>query len=142
MRTHFVFCALAGVLLLSGCGEGATTDRPPEERPPSPEMFAGLPLLRGARITAGSGEAAEAVATTQAPADSMARYYRSVFIERRWTIRGDATAPDGSVTLHAASPEGRPIWVTIRPVSPTSSEVSVIASAPTVPAPDSAATRH
>jgi len=142
MRSVFYFCVVAGALLAAGCGEGTTTDRPSEAQPPSPDLFAGLPVLPGARIMGGAPDAAEAVVEVPAAADSVARFYRAVFVKFDWTIRGDVTAPDGSVTLHAASPEGRPIWVMIRPVSPTAAEVSVIAVAPTGSAPDSAATRH
>jgi hypothetical protein len=92
-------------------------------------MFAGLPLLSGSRVAGGSGNAAEAVVAVPVAADSVARFYRQVLADRAWDIRGDATTPDGQVTLHARSPAGRPIWIIIRPVAPARSEVSVIAAA-------------
>jgi hypothetical protein len=142
MRTSFYCCLVAGAVLIAGCGEGVPADRPPEAPPPSADLFAGLPVLPGARIVSGTANAAEAVVEVQVAADSVARFYRAAFIKLDWAIRGDATAPDGTVTLHAASPKGRPVWVMIRPVSPNAAEVSLIAAAPTGPATDSAAARH
>lgn len=128
---------LCTALVLGACGEQPPVDRSGDEPMPSPEVFAGLPVLPGARMVAGTSSAAEAVVSVPVSADSVARFYRAIFGQRDWAIRGDATAPDGSVTLHAASPEGRPVWIMIRPVSATSAEVSLIASVPAPPAPDS-----
>jgi len=127
---------LCAVLVLVACGEQPPADRSGDEPMPTPEIFAGLPVLPGARMVAGTSSAAEAVVNVPVSADSVARFYRAIFGQRDWAIRGDATAPDGSVTLHAASPEGRPVWIMIRPVSSTSAEVSLIASVPPSPAPD------
>jgi hypothetical protein len=128
MRRSLSLCVL--VLVLAGC-----RDRPPSEDPPpdeptvSPDIFAGLPILPGARMAGGSTNAAEAVVEIPVAADSVARFYRSIFADRFWDIRGDATTPDGQVTLHARSPAGRPVWVMIRPMGPNRSAVSVIATA-------------
>jgi hypothetical protein len=72
---------------------------------------------------------AEALIQVPLPADSLARVYRSTLAEQAWDVRGDATAADGSITLHARSSEGRPIWIMIRPLAPGRSEVSLIATA-------------
>jgi hypothetical protein len=128
---------LAGTLalLLVAC-----TDRPPAEQAveqpvdggePSREMFAGLPVFPGSRLVSGSATAAEALVNVPVSADSVARYYRQALADREWTIRGDATEVDGTVTLHAGSRDGRPIWIRIHPIAPDSCEVSVIATAPT-----------
>jgi hypothetical protein len=125
---------LAGtvVLLLVAC-----TDRPPAEQAdqpvdggePSREMFAGLPVFPGSRMVSGSATAAEALVTVPVSADSVARYYRKALADREWTIRGDATGADGTVTLHAGSRDGRPIWIRIHPIAPDTCEVSFIATA-------------
>jgi hypothetical protein len=92
-------------------------------------MFLGLPVFPGARIVAGGPGAAEALIEAPAPVDSLARVYRRVLVRQSWEIRGDVTAPDGSVTLHARSAEGRPVWIMIRPLGSGRSEVSLIATA-------------
>ena len=139
---------LATLLLLTqaGCGDrpaasgsSPATDAPPANvapplpavpgPDPKPEMFFGLPVVPGSRIVAGTDGAAEALIQVSLPADSLARVYRRVLVKQSWEIRGDATAADGSVTLHARSAEGRPIWIMIRPLGPGHSEVSLIATA-------------
>jgi hypothetical protein len=134
-RFSILLCA---GLVLAGCGEQPPANASGDEPMPSPEIFAGLPVLPGARMVAGTSSAAEAVVSVPVSADSVARFYRAIFGQRDWAIRGDATAPDGVVTLHAASPEGRPVWIMIRPVSSTSAQVSLIASVPAPAAPDTA----
>jgi hypothetical protein len=136
MRRYLSLCTLAFVL--AGCGDRPPSDEtPPDTATVSPEIFAGLPILQGARIAGGSDNAAEAVVEIPVAADSVARFYRQIFADRSWDIRGDATAPDGKVTLHARSPEGRPVWVMIQPIGPDRAAVSVIATAV-----DSAAARR
>ncbi|MDH4350129.1 MAG: hypothetical protein OEW56_03150, partial [Gemmatimonadota bacterium] len=116
MRRYLSLCTLA--LVLAGCGDRPPADDPPpDEATVSPEIFAGLPVLPGARMAGGSANAGEAVVEVPVSADSVARFYRQIFVDRSWDIRGDATAPDGYVTLHARSPEGRPVWVMIRPLA-------------------------
>lgn len=128
MRTLCVLCAC--LLLVAGCGDRSSAgDMPPDEPSVSPDIFAGLPVLPGSRLAGGSGTAAEAVVAVPVSADSVARFYRRVLADRDWDIRGDATARDGEVTLHARSPEGRPIWIIVRPAGPSRAEVSVIATA-------------
>lgn len=128
MRRHVIILS-ALVLVLAGCGDRApAADAPAEEPTASADLFAGLPVLQGARFAGGSADAAEAVVTIPVSADSVARFYRGVLADRSWDIRGDATAPDGQVTLHARSSEGRPIWIMIRPTGRGRSEVSVIAT--------------
>jgi len=128
MRSFVSLCA--GLLLLCACGERPPGgDAPADEPAVSPEIFAGLPVLPGSRLAGGSGSAAEAVVAVPVPADSVARFYRRILADRDWDIRGDATAPDGEVTLHARSPEGRPIWILIRPAGSGGAQVSVIATA-------------
>ena len=127
-----VFCAL--LTIQAGCGDQPPADGTPpvppaDELPPTPEMFFGLPVIPGSRIVAGGAGAAEALIQVPLPADSLARVYRRVLVQQSWEIRGDATAADGSVTLHARSAEGRPTWIMIRPLGPGQSEVSLIATA-------------
>lgn len=136
MRTLLGLCAC--LFLLAGCGDRPPAgDAPPDEAAVSPDIFAGLPVLAGSRLAGGSGNAAEAVVEVPFAADSVARFYRQVLADRAWDIRGDATAPDGQVTLHARSPEGRPIWIIVRPAGAGHASVSVIATAV-----DSTASRH
>jgi hypothetical protein len=92
-------------------------------------MFFGLPVVPGSRIVAGGSGVGEARIQVPIPADSLARVYRRILAKQAWDIRGDATAPDGSVTLHARSSAGRPIWIMIRPLTGGESEVSLIATA-------------
>jgi hypothetical protein len=127
-----VFCAL--LTTQTGCGDRPPADGtppvPPADEPaPTPELFFGLPVIPGSRIVAGSAGAAQAMIRVPLPADSLARVYRRVLVKQSWEIRGDATAADGSVTLHARSAEGRPMWIMIRPLGPGQSEVSLIATA-------------
>jgi hypothetical protein len=125
-----VLCCCACLVSLVGCGERTpAADAPSEEPVLSADVFAGLPILPGARFGGGSANAAEAIADVPVSADSVARFYRRVLDDRAWDIRGDATAPDGQVTLHARSPEGRPIWIMIRPVAGGRAQVSLIATA-------------
>lgn len=125
-----LLCLSACVFLLPGCGERRpAADAPADEPTVSVDIFAGLPVLPGSRFAGGSANAGEAIAQVPASADSVARFYRRVLVDRSWDIRGDATAPDGQVTLHARSPEGRPIWILIRPLAAGRAEVSLIATA-------------
>jgi hypothetical protein len=127
--------ALLAVLVVAACGDQAASDTAegagPAEEVASPEIFEGLPVLPGSRLMGGSADAAEAVVDVPVTVDSVARWYRRVLLERSWAIRGDATAADRSVTLHATSPEGRPIWIMMRPLADgTTARVSVIATRP------------
>ena len=125
-----LLCLCACLIPLAACGERTpAADAPPDEPVASADVFAGLPVLPGSRFAGGSANAAEAIADVPVSADSVARFYRRVLDERSWDIRGDATAPDGQVTLHARSPEGRPIWILIRPVPGGRAQVSLIATA-------------
>jgi hypothetical protein len=118
------------LILLTGCGDRPPADEAPVDEPAvSSDIFAGLPILPGSRMAGASGNAAEAIVATPVAADSVARFYRRVLADRSWDIRGDATDPDGRVTLHARSPDGRPIWIIIRPTQGGHSEISVIATA-------------
>jgi hypothetical protein len=63
------------------------------------------------------------------PADSVARFYRRVLADRFWDLRGDATDRDGQITLYARSPEGRPMWIIVRPAGASRANVSVVATA-------------
>jgi hypothetical protein len=129
-------CLCASLILLPGCGERAPdADAPADEPTVSADIFAGLPVMPGSRFAGGSADAAEAVVEVAVAPDSVARFYRRVLTDRSWDIRGDATAPDGQVTLHARSPEGRPIWIMIRPIAANRSEVSLIATAVDTTAP-------
>lgn len=133
------------LVLLAACGDQPPADgaspaaaasssaiTPPAaaapERDPTPEMFFGIPVIPGSRIVAGDAGAAEARIEIPLPADSTAQVYRRILVRQSWEIRGDNTAPDGSVTLHARSAEGRPVWILIRELSPGWTEVSLIAT--------------
>jgi hypothetical protein len=91
-------------------------------------MFFGIPVIPGSRIVAGTAGAAEARIEIPLPADSTAQIYRRILVRQSWEIRGDNTAPDGTVTLHARSAEGRPVWILIRPLAPGMTEISLIAT--------------
>jgi len=128
MRPVLSLCAC--LILTAGCGDRPPADEaPPDEPVVSPDIFAGLPVLPGSRLAGATANAAEAIVAAPVAADSVARFYRRVLADRSWDIRGDATDPDGRVTLHARSPDGRPIWIIIRPTQAGHSEVSVIATA-------------
>jgi len=132
-------CAVTAALVACAERPAPKAAEPPSVPQPSLDMFAGLPVLPGSRLVGGTPDAAEAVVRVPVSADSVADFYRGVFVQRGWVIRGDATTPDGSVTLHAASPENRPVWIMIRPAGDTAADVSIIATA--VHAADSARPR-
>jgi hypothetical protein len=120
----------ACLIVLASCGDRLPShDAPPEAPVVSPEIFAGLPLLPGSRMAGGSANAAEAVVAVPVPADSVARFYRRVLADRFWDLRGDATDRDGQITLYARSPEGRPMWIIVRPAGASRANVSVVATA-------------
>jgi hypothetical protein len=127
MRTAIL--AIVPLLALAGCADRPPRDDTSDTDVPSREMFAGLPVFPGSRLVAGSATAAEARVSVPVSADSVANYYRQALTVRNWVIRGDATDADGTVTLHAGSDEGRPIWIRIVPVSADACEVSFIATA-------------
>jgi hypothetical protein len=135
-----VLCTL--LMIQAACGDRAPADdarapapapatavTPAPEGDPTPQMFFGIPVIPGARIVAGTAGAAEARIEIPLPADTTAGIYRRILVRQSWEIRGDNTAPDGSVTLHARSAEGRPVWIIIRPLAPGLTEVSLIATA-------------
>jgi hypothetical protein len=128
MRT-LLSCCLP-LLLVAGCGDRPAGEAaPPDETTAAPAIFAGLPLLPGSRVAGGTGNAAEAVVTVPLPPDSVAQFYRRVLADRAWDLRGDVTDRDGQITLHGRSPQGRPLWIIVRPAGPGGSTVSVIATA-------------
>jgi hypothetical protein len=121
--------AIAATLVLLACNDRPASQAEAQpDTPPSLAIFHGLPVMPGSRLAGGSGEAAEAYVDVPVSADSVARWYRSVLIERSWAIRGDATDRRGYVTLYGTSPEGRPLWIMIQPTGVSSARVSVVAT--------------
>lgn len=134
MRPTVSLCL--SVLLLAGCGDRPVDERvPPDDSLVTAAIFEGLPVMPGSRLGGRSSDAAEAIVNVPVSADSVATYYRNALADRDWDLRGDATTPDGRISLHARSAEGRPIWIIIEPTGVDRAKVSVIAAAPdSVPA--------
>jgi hypothetical protein len=107
--------ALATVTLslaVLGC-DGDEEAGPVEE--PSLQALHGVPLFRPALSMArrGSGGTVELVFHAGTTPDSVAGFYRRTLVADGWTIQGDVTAPDGTVTLHAER-DGKPVWVLVK----------------------------
>lgn len=111
---------VATSLFAVSCGGAPADDEAvtstPEASPPPIGALRGIPLMPESRVTglSGSGEAAEATTYTVVTPDSAASWYRRALLARGWDLVGDARLPDGSRTLHAKAPSGRPVWVIVR----------------------------
>ncbi len=116
-------------LTLASCRADTAEEQPAR---PSQDVMRGAPLYQPAVLAdqRGSAEAMEFVFRSPSPADSIAEWYRARITYMGWDISGDATTPDGAISLHAQR-EGAPLWIIIRSLGDDAgSEFSLIGAAP------------
>lgn len=122
--------ALATAVLACRDGGRTQTDTPPDSVP----LYAlsGVPVMPGTRVLGaeGAADAVEASAVIALPPDSVARWYRTALVSGGWQLRGDVPDFRGAVTLHARRPDGRPVWIMIRPDAEGGTRLSVIGAVP------------
>jgi hypothetical protein len=122
-----------GGALVSACGERRGGDGAGPRDSIALGALVDVPLYPGAAIgdIGGSGETAQATLTIAGPRDSVAAWYRRQLLGRGWTMVNDARAPDGTITLHATRPDGRPLWVMVGQDAPTApTTVTVVGAVP------------
>jgi hypothetical protein len=129
MRTPLLAWVLAATAL-AGCGTGGDAANPPPDSLLR-KVFAGIPLMPGGAVgnVTGEGDAAQAMLRAARPPDSVATWYRRELLARGWTIVSDARGRDGTVTLHATDPGGRPIWLLISRDAPGAGTLMTVVGA-------------
>jgi hypothetical protein len=114
---------LRGVLAVAAIGVVACGGNEDHEAAPPDSLplytLRGVPMFPGARLLGieGGADAAQATVSIPLPVDSVARWYRRALLELRWHIASDVPTPDGGVSLHVESTDGRPVWLLITPTA-------------------------
>jgi len=112
------------VLLALVFGLAAAACRPDREEPArvAARNLQGVLNYPGAQLVSaeGEGDAGQLTFQTQAPADSVAAWYRLFFRLNRWRLRSDQRDPaTGRTVLYAEQDSAGtaiPVWVMIRPL--------------------------
>ncbi|MDH3497460.1 MAG: hypothetical protein OER21_11915 [Gemmatimonadota bacterium] len=120
------------VLAVLACGDGGREAAETARDSVPLHALSGIPVMPGARVLGAEGgpDAVEAAAVVALPPDSVANWYRAALVSGGWQLRGDVPDMRGAVTLHARRPDGRPVWIMIRPGADGGTVLSVIGAVP------------
>lgn len=104
---------LLGVLLFAAC------DRPkePDARQMASRALQGALSYPGSKIVkiAAGTDAAEVTLTTSDSVAQVATWFRTALSLNNWQLRNEGRGKDGAFTIYAEKPDGRPLWLTLRP---------------------------
>jgi len=104
---------LFALLLVAAC------DRPkePDARQVASRALQGALSYPGStivKINAGT-DAAEVTLTTRDSVPAVALWFRQALTLNGWQLRNEGKGAGGAVSIYAEKPDGRPLWVTLRP---------------------------
>lgn len=107
--------SLALLMLVVTVAAACERRHPPDPRPMVRKALAGVPMYPlSSAVGMDAGE--DAAQVTLASKDSVARvadWYRQTLLANGWTLQGDMTEPNGSVSIYAKHGK-RPLWITLR----------------------------
>ena len=66
------------------------------------------------KVAAGT-DAAEVTLTTPDSVARVADWFRTALTLNNWQLRNEGKGAAGAVSIYAEKPDGRPLWVTLRP---------------------------
>ena len=66
------------------------------------------------KVNAGT-DAAEVTLTTPDPVAQVANWLRHALTLNGWQLRNEGKGAGGAVSIYAEKPDGRPLWVTLKP---------------------------
>ncbi len=107
------------LLVLLGCLILAACDRPKEpdarqvaSRPrPGALSYPGSTIVK---LNAGT-DAAEVTLTSPHPVEQVADWLRRALTLNGWQLRNEGKGKGGAISIYAEKPDGRPLWVTLKP---------------------------
>ena len=106
-------------LVLLGCLTLAACDRPkePNARQLASRALQGALSYPGSTIVkvAAGTDAAEVTLATRDSVTRVAHWFRQALPLNGWQLRNEGKASGGALTIYAEKPDGRPLWVTLRP---------------------------
>jgi hypothetical protein len=112
MQRSFV---LLSILAFAAC------DRPkePDARQLASRALQGALSYPGSTIVkiAAGTDAAEVTLTTRDSVAAVALWFRQALTLNGWVLRNEGKAAGGAVTIYAEKPDGRPLWLTLKPNS-------------------------
>ena len=106
-------------LVLLGCLTLAACDRPkePDARQLASRALQGaLSYPRSTIIKVAAGtDAAEVTLSTPDSVARVANWFRQALPLNGWQLRNEGKTSGGALTIYAEKPDGRPLWLTLRP---------------------------
>ena len=97
----------------------AACDRPkePDARQVASRALQGALSYPGSTIVkiAAGTDAAEVTLTTRDSVQRVALWFRQALTLNGWQLRNEGRVSGGGLTIYAEKPDGRPLWLTLRP---------------------------
>lgn len=107
------------LFVVLGCLTFAACDRPkePDARQLASRALQGALSYPGSTIVniAAGTDAAEVTLTTRDSVTRVALWFRQALTMNGWELRNEGKGAGGALSIYAEKPDGRPLWVTLRP---------------------------